>query len=233
MLLRFARLAGIFVLAFAAAAPVLAQDAAAMKTLRNDVVIGQAGAPHALDLYVSYTCPHCRDYWTSELPMVESDLVKAGKLRINVRPAIFNTVDLIVSMAVGCLAETKRETFVTQVYSDQPDMMTNAREGKLGTFILERLAAQGVDEPTAKACLSDESRAQTILEGYETATKAVLPQMQAMYNDECRARSGKDCEGIMTPLHVFDGKLISGGGLAELKSLIAAPNSGAGGKRSD
>ena len=36
-----------------------------MDRLRNDAVIGKPDAPHVLDAYVSYTCPHCSDYWNN------------------------------------------------------------------------------------------------------------------------------------------------------------------------
>ena len=61
------------------------------------------------------------------LTKIDAELVKTGKLRINVRPAIFNNLDLIVSVATGCLAEPERAGFIATIYKEQADMMTAAQ----------------------------------------------------------------------------------------------------------
>jgi hypothetical protein len=103
-------------------------------------------------------------------------------------------------------------------------MMTAAQGGQnLAPFILDRMAAHGMAEEAARSCLKDDSRGEAILAGFEAATAVVLPQMNELFGADCRARTGKDCAGIMTPLHALDGRLIEDGSLESLKVLVAQP----------
>ena len=85
------------------------------------------------------------------------------------------------------------------------------------------MKARGVTEEAARACLKDDSRGEAIMAGFEAATAAILPQINALFGEECKVRSGQPCQGMMTPMHALDGKLIEDGSLAGLKTLVAQP----------
>ena len=52
----------------------------------EDHAVGAEDAPHTLIVYASNTCPHCRSWFTEEYPVVKSELIDTGKLRLVYRP---------------------------------------------------------------------------------------------------------------------------------------------------
>ena len=57
-------------------------------------IVGNPDAPVTLTEYLSYTCPHCRDFTMTGEQALKLGYVQSGKLRYEYRHAIANPADL-------------------------------------------------------------------------------------------------------------------------------------------
>ena len=64
---------------------VLAPVAWAQETKLPDRILGKADAPVTVEEYISLTCPHCAEFYTTTLPELEKRYVDSGKVRFILR----------------------------------------------------------------------------------------------------------------------------------------------------
>ena len=65
-------------------------------------IVGNPDAPVTLTEYLSYTCPHCRDFTMTGEQALKLGYVQSGKLRYEYRHAIANPADLAATMLARC-----------------------------------------------------------------------------------------------------------------------------------
>ncbi|MBB3035487.1 thioredoxin domain-containing protein [Alteriqipengyuania lutimaris] len=65
-------------------------------------LVGDPDAPVTLAEYISYTCPHCRDFAMRGEEILKLGYVRTGDLRFEYRHAAGNVVDLTASMLARC-----------------------------------------------------------------------------------------------------------------------------------
>lgn len=95
--------AALLVLLAAMASPALAQNW--LGTVERTPVshfVGNPDAPVTLTEYISYTCPHCREYELQGGEALKIAYVSKGDLRIEYRHAAANPVDITASMMARC-----------------------------------------------------------------------------------------------------------------------------------
>lgn len=64
--------------------------------------VGNPDAPVTITEYLSYTCPHCRDFTMQGEEALKLGYVQPGKLRYEYRNAIANPADLAATMMARC-----------------------------------------------------------------------------------------------------------------------------------
>lgn len=64
--------------------------------------VGNPEAETKLTEFVSYTCPHCAEFAIKGDPPLQLAYIGTGKLKLEVRPVIRNSVDLVATMLVQC-----------------------------------------------------------------------------------------------------------------------------------
>lgn len=70
-------------------------------------IVGNPQAPVTLTEYVSYTCPHCRDFTMQGEEILKLGYLREGKLRLEYRHMNANPVDLTATMLARCGAPEK------------------------------------------------------------------------------------------------------------------------------
>ena len=65
-------------------------------------IVGNPDAPVTLTEYLSYTCPHCRDFTMTGEQALKLGYVQSGKLRYEYRHAIANPAELAATMLARC-----------------------------------------------------------------------------------------------------------------------------------
>ena len=70
-------------------------------------IVGNPDAPVTLTEYISYTCPHCREFAMQGEEILKLGYVSKGDLRYEYRNVAANPVDLTATMMARCGAPEK------------------------------------------------------------------------------------------------------------------------------
>lgn len=89
--------------------------------------IGNPDADTTLTEYISYTCPHCRDFAMQGEDILKIGYVQPGKLRFEYRHAAGNPVDLTAAMMARCGAPQKFPANHTALLAAQPQFLSLAK----------------------------------------------------------------------------------------------------------
>lgn len=130
------RLASAVLIAGLLAAPLMAQPARAparaapvdwsarlATTAQGGILMGNPAAPVKLVEFGSLTCPHCRHFHETGLPVIKGKWLAAGKVSYEYRPFSLNGVDLMAGLLMQCQAAPQAWAFVNRVYARQDELM--------------------------------------------------------------------------------------------------------------
>jgi protein-disulfide isomerase len=123
-----------------------------------DIMLGQADAPVTVIEYGSLTCPHCAAFDQSLFPRLKADYIDSGKIRYVFRDFPRDRVDLDAFQLAHCEHGRAFWPLVELLFQNQPSW-TKARDTRAALIQLAPRA--GLSEPAARACLTDQSLANT------------------------------------------------------------------------
>lgn len=141
-----ALLLGIFVLAGSAAAQ-------AADDRMGDRILGKPDAPVKVEEFVSLTCSHCAEFYTTTLPQLEKRYVDTGKVRFILREFPLNGIDLKAFAIARCMPADEYYPFVKTLYGAQ--MSWAFGEGNPEDHLIQYAKLGGLPEDKAKACAND------------------------------------------------------------------------------
>ena len=173
----------LFALAIAVSAPAAAQDwSTEVAVTERGYLVGNPQAPVRLISFVSYTCPHCKDFEQQADAELKLSYIHDGGTAVEIRPAIRNNVDLAATLLTSC-GPTNRflgnhEAFFAKQaeWLGKASQTTQAQRARwqsgfigqqmkaiasdLGFY--ELMEARGYSTSEIDACLGDEQRAVAI-----------------------------------------------------------------------
>lgn len=217
------------------ASPALAQNWLATVE-RTDVshFVGNPDAPVTLTEYISYTCPHCRDFAVQGEEILKIGYVRTGDLRFEYRHVNANPIDLTATMLARCGAAEKFPANHTALMIAQPQF--NALS-KLATKSQTDRWYNG-DPAARRRAVASDLKLYAILErrGYSRSELDTCLADQALADRiEAAARADHDERGVeYTPSFAVDGQLLAdvhdwntlSAALAD-RSIVAAAADGA------
>lgn len=170
--------ASIIALSLMVAAPAFADPAADENTQETpayvftqaptDRVIGSAEADHSLIMYASNVCPHCGRWFANDWPVVKSDLIETGKIRVIFRPLSSQPIQLSVTgfLMAECAGEGDYMTVIEDQFARQ-NIILKAATSNDGATIKAQYDAiakvAGLDDlASIAACLNDETHLKTL-----------------------------------------------------------------------
>lgn len=77
------------------------------RTESGSHILGNPDAPTKVTEYMSYTCPHCAHFETTDAPILKNKYVAGGKVSFEIRNMLLNAVDLSVAMVARCGGKEK------------------------------------------------------------------------------------------------------------------------------
>ncbi len=92
-------------------------------TPAGGLLIGNPNAPVKLVEFGSLTCPHCRHFHESGLPVVKSRYVATGSVSYEYRPFSLNGIDLMAGHLLYCQAPAAAWAFVNKAYLRQDQLV--------------------------------------------------------------------------------------------------------------
>ena len=166
----------------------------------NDHLIGSADAPHEMVVYASVTCGHCGDWFSEEWPVVKSELVDTGQLRVAFRP--FPTAPSQLSipgfMLAGCAPEGGYWDHVVHQMRSQQTTFAAAQAGEAREVIMDFGRRAGLDtEAEVEACFADDDVFAEIDLNMRRAEAAGLSGVPAFFFDGQEVGRAHDAEDIV------------------------------------
>lgn len=103
----------------ARAAPAADWAKAARLSPDGTVVIGNPAAPIRLTEYLSFSCPHCAEFARASEPVLIGQMVRSGKVRIEYRPLIADSVALGATIVAQCAAPARYAEAARAIFTRQ------------------------------------------------------------------------------------------------------------------
>ncbi len=136
----------------------------------GEVMLGAANAPVTIIEYSSLTCPHCAAFHAETLPLLKTQYIDKGLVKILFRPFPFDPYATAGAMLVQCVADHQRVTFLDILFQRQSTWMS----AQDPTAALQAIARQaGLSDDDFVVCLKD----QKIFKGVRMMQKAATEQL--------------------------------------------------------
>lgn len=154
--------------------------------------VGNPQAKTKLVEYVSYTCPHCGEFFKEADAAIKIGLVQPGKASVEVRHVIRDPVDLAATVLVNCGDKSKFWGNHDMFFAQQDKWMTawnmalpsqerrwqsgplasrmQAVAGDLGFY--EMMETRGYTRSQVDRCLTDEAAIRALVEKSDAAADA-------------------------------------------------------------
>jgi protein-disulfide isomerase len=168
----------------------------------TDNVIGSADAQNNLIVYASNVCPHCGNWFANDWPVVKSDLIETGQLRVIFRPLPSQPLQL--SLTGFLMAECAVEEDYLKVIEDQfarQNTILKAAEANDGATIKAQYDAvakvAGLDDaPSIAACLSEEAHMKTLQVSADRAAAAGISNIPSFIFNGVVMNGASDANAI-------------------------------------
>ena len=178
----------------------------------DDHVVGSEDAALTLIIWASVTCPHCASWFTTDWPLVKSELVETNKLRVVFRE--FPTQPGNLAMAGFRLAEcAPTEDYMSLIeyqMENQSAIFDAAREGRGEDAYREiaRLAGMETNEAMT-TCLRNPDITAHIVDNMSRATTAEIESVPAFLINGQKYKGKSDAETLISLINEMEEKGIS------------------------
>lgn len=191
--------ASIFALSLLVATPALAAPSGdghaheepthVMTEAPTDRVMGSEDAAHTLILYASNVCSHCGSWFAEEWPIVKSEMIETGALRVVFRPMPSEPIQL--SQTGFIMAECAPDDAYMDVIEDQFARQSTildavrTRNGQVIKTQYDEIAAGAglMDPASITECLRTESHFKTLQTSVSRATAAGISSIPSFIFD--------------------------------------------------
>lgn len=173
------------------ARPATDWNRAVTRTPQQSTVFGNPAAAVKLTTWVSYTCPHCRQFEMESDAGLKLQYIRSGKVSVEIRHFVRDPIDLTVAMLTNCgpkekfslnhsafmrsqnvwLAVAGRATQAQQSRWTSGDLATRTRAIASDFRFYEIMATRGYDRVAVDRCLADSGMAQRLAAGTDAAVK--------------------------------------------------------------
>ncbi len=133
----------------------------------TDIVLGEADAPVTLIEYASWTCPACLQFHEDVIPMLKSEYIETGKVRLIFRefptpPASLSVVGFTLARCAGA---ENYFTVLDDLFANQTRILNLIRSGgDVEKAMRDIGAAHGQSGTSYDACLQDEAVRSAIID---------------------------------------------------------------------
>ena len=178
----------------------------------DDHVVGSETAAIALIIWASVTCSHCSNWFTNEWPIVKTELVETGKLRVVFRE--FPTAPAELSMTGFRLAEcAPREDFMSIIefqMEEQKNIFEAAKNGKSAEAygVIAEMAGMESDDAIS-TCFRNPDITTHIIDNANRAKLAGIKGVPGFLINGEPYKGGQDAKSFVALINEMDEKGIS------------------------
>ncbi|MEM8979513.1 MAG: thioredoxin domain-containing protein [Pseudomonadota bacterium] len=133
-----------------------------------EMVLGDPDAPITMVEYASYTCPHCQRFHTAAFKDIKRDYIDTGKVKFIYREVYFDRPGLWASIVARCGGEMRFFGITDMIYKQQSQWARMSDPSLVAEELRKIGRTAGMNDEQLDACLSDEAKAKTLVEWFET-----------------------------------------------------------------
>ena len=132
---------------------------------------GDKNAPITLIEYASPTCPACKYFHDSILPVIEEKYIATGKVKLVYREfPIHGAPDVAAYVVARCAGDDKYFDVLDDLFANQDGIVQAAQAGALGAMLKTVGKRHGIETDEAfDACMADRSIRDKLAAVYQTA----------------------------------------------------------------
>lgn len=149
-----------------------AAEATGAETILPDRVIGDEDAPVTVEIFSSYTCPHCANFHADQYKNLKADYIDSGKVRYVHREVYFDRYALWGGMLANCGGDMRYFGLSAMLYEQQKEWI-GAGEGDEILANLRRMGkTAGLSDDEIDACFGNQDMATSLVATYQTHAEA-------------------------------------------------------------
>lgn len=130
----------------------------------TDIEIGNPNAPITIHEYSSLSCQHCAMFQKDVFPLIESQYVKPGKVRIVFHHFPLDKQAFQAAMLVSCRPAANRMQALNVVFNNQHKWLKHDKVNAIAE-------AAGVMDADAEKCIADEAKLNFMLSKQQYASR--------------------------------------------------------------
>ncbi len=135
-------------------------------------VLGDPKAPVRIDEYASLDCPYCAAFDTQMLPVLKTEYIDKGKVKIVFHDYPLSLIALQAFMLVRCAPADRFFPMVDTLFHVQNAWVLSTQPASLDA-LKQQARFAGLKDAEIDACLSDRALGDAILKGRLDAEKTV------------------------------------------------------------
>ena len=178
----------------------------------DDHVVGDESAAQTLIIWASVTCPHCGSWFSDDWPIIKSELVETGKLRVVFRE--FPTQPINLAMAgfrlASCAPTEDYMSIIEYQMENQNAIFKAAGEGRGEEAYREIARLAGMETKEAmNSCLRNPDITARIVDNLDRATLAEVQSVPAFLINGQKYKGKSDAKSLVTLINDMDKKGVS------------------------
>lgn len=178
----------------------------------DDHVLGSENAALTLMIWASVTCPHCANWFTKEWPVIKTDLVETGKLRIVFRefPTAPGQLAIAGFSLAACAPSEDYFSVIEYQMKEQANILEAASEGRAAEAYQEvaRLAGMTTNEAMT-SCLRNPDITGHIIDNANRAKLAEVNAVPGFLINGQRYKGPSDAKSLIKLINDMNEKGIS------------------------
>jgi len=168
-----------------------------------EMTMGPEDAKVTIIEYASFTCPHCANFHKGPFQQLKADYIDTDQVHFIYRDVYFDRFGLMAAQIARCGGKERFFGIADMLYTQQRDWIAGGDDPAKITQNLRKIGkVAGLGEEQLDACLTDKTRAETLVAWYSQNAEA----------DNIRA----------TPSFIINGEPYSNMSYGDFKEVIDA-----------
>ncbi|SMH41879.1 DsbA family protein [Maritimibacter sp. HL-12] len=148
------------------------EEALESAELLPERVIGDEDAPVTVEVFSSYTCPHCATFHADQYKNLKADYIDTGKVRYVHHEVYFDRYALWGGMVANCGGDMRYFGISGMLYEQQKDWIGSGEGDEILANLRRIGKTAGLSDDEIDACFADQDMATRLVATYQTNAEA-------------------------------------------------------------
>ena len=135
------------------------------------IVLGENNAPVKVQIFSSFTCPHCANFHFTIVPKIEKEFIDTGKVQLIFIDFPLDQASLNASKLLHCVDKNKQIDFMDNIYKNQSRWTQASNINEINNNLKKIYKDLGISLKNFDQCLINVDIEDKILNGRIEASK--------------------------------------------------------------